>query len=134
MNHVKITTPSRLHFSLLDLNGALGRIDGGFGLAITEPNFQIIAEIATDIDVAASVYRERAINVLQRLQQSHPFPGIKLTFESEIPMHCGFGSGTQLAPRHRTGCQCVVSIRVGCARTRTGGRARWDLRHWDCSV
>ena len=97
MHHVKITTPSRLHFSLLDLNGALGRIDGGFGLTIAKPNFQIIAERATRIDVATSVYRERAVAVLQRLQQTYPFPGIKLTFESEIPMHCGFGSGTQLA-------------------------------------
>lgn len=97
MHHVKITTPSRLHFSLLDLNGALGRIDGGFGLAIAEPNFQITAERAKSIDVAASAYRERAITVLQQFQQTYPFPGIKLTFESEIPMHCGFGSGTQLS-------------------------------------
>ena len=97
MHHVKITTPSRLHFSLLDLNGALGRIDGGFGLAISEPNFQIIAEQASDIDVSTSIYHERAITVLHRFQQIYPFPGIKLTFESEIPMHCGFGSGTQLS-------------------------------------
>ena len=97
MHHVKITTPSRLHFSLLDLNGALGRIDGGFGLTIADPNFQIIAERSTDIDVSTSGYRERAITVLQRLQQTYPFPGIKLTFESEIPTHSGFGSGTQLA-------------------------------------
>ncbi len=97
MHHVKITTPSRLHFSLLDLNGALGRIDGGFGLTIADPNFQIIAERATDIDVSTSGYRERAITILQRLQQTYPFPGIKLTFESEIPTHSGFGSGTQLA-------------------------------------
>ena len=97
MHHVRITTPSRLHFSLLDLNGALGRIDGGFGLAITDPNFQIVAERATDIHIPSSLYRERANTVLERLQKIHPFPGIKLTFESEIPMHCGFGSGTQLA-------------------------------------
>ncbi len=97
MHHVRITTPSRLHFSLLDLNGALGRIDGGFGLAITDPNFQIVAERSNGIDVAASVYRGRAYSVLERLQKIHPFPGIKLTLETEIPMHCGFGSGTQLA-------------------------------------
>ena len=97
MHHVKITTPSRLHFSLLDLNGALGRVDGGFGLAIAEPNFQIIAERATSIDIATSVYQDRAVAVLQRFQKAYPFPGIQLTFESEIPMHCGFGSGTQLA-------------------------------------
>lgn len=97
MHHVKITTPARLHFSLLDLNGALGRIDGGFGLAITEPNFQIVAERATEIHLPSSVYRDRAAAVLERLQKAYPFPGVKLTFQSEIPMHCGFGSGTQLA-------------------------------------
>ncbi|RKU15550.1 beta-ribofuranosylaminobenzene 5'-phosphate synthase [Candidatus Poribacteria bacterium] len=97
MRHVKITTPSRLHFSLLDLNGALGRIDGGFGLAIAEPNFQIVAERATDIHLPSSVYRDRAATVLERLQKTYPFPGIRLTFQSEIPMHCGFGSGTQLS-------------------------------------
>lgn len=97
MSHVRITTPSRLHFSLLDLNGALGRIDGGFGLAIDKPNFQIIAERATDIRMSSSVYHERACGVIARLQEAYPFPGIKLTFTSEIPMHCGFGSGTQLS-------------------------------------
>lgn len=97
MHHVKITTPSRLHFSLLDLNGALGRIDGGFGLAIAEPNFQIVAERATGIHLPSSVYRDRAATVLARLQKTYPFPGIRLTFQSEIPMHCGFGSGTQLS-------------------------------------
>ncbi len=97
MHHVKITTPSRLHFSLLDLNGALGRIDGGFGLAIAEPNFQIVAERATEIHLSASAYRDRVVTVLERLQKVHPFPGIRLTFQSEIPMHCGFGSGTQLS-------------------------------------
>lgn len=97
MHHVKITTPSRLHFSLLDLNGALGRIDGGFGLAIAEPNFQIVAERATGIHLPSSVYRDRAATVLARLQKTYPFPGIRLRFQSEIPMHCGFGSGTQLS-------------------------------------
>ena len=97
MPHVKITTPSRLHFSLIDLNGALGRIDGGFGLTIAEPNFQIVAEQATGIHLPDSVYHDRAAGVLERLQEAYPFPGVKLTFHSEIPMHCGFGSGTQLA-------------------------------------
>ncbi len=96
-HHVTITTPSRLHFSLLDLNGALGRIDGGFGLAIAEPNFQIVAERATELHVSPSVYRDRALGVLEKLQAMHPFPGVNVTFRSEVPMHSGFGSGTQLA-------------------------------------
>lgn len=97
MHHVKITTPSRLHFSLIDLNGVLGRVDGGFGLAIAKPNFQIVAEQATGIHLPSSVYRDRTAAVLQRLQDTYRFPGIQLTFHSEIPMHCGFGSGTQLS-------------------------------------
>ena len=97
INQIRITTPARLHFSLIDLNGQLGRIDGGFGLAITEPNFEIIAEPSTDICVESSAYHERACAILAQLQKTYQFPGIKLKFISEIPMHSGFGSGTQLS-------------------------------------
>ena len=37
----QIRSPSRLHLSLIDLNGSLGRIDGGFGFALDTPNFVI---------------------------------------------------------------------------------------------
>lgn len=94
---VSITTPSRLHFSLIDLNGQLGRIDGGFGLAITEPNFQILAEPASELHVESDAYHERACAIVVRLQSVYNFPGIKLRFISEIPTHSGFGSGTQLS-------------------------------------
>ncbi len=97
INQAKITTPSRLHFSLIDLNGKLGRIDGGFGLAITEPKFEIIAEPSTKIHVESVAYQERACTILTHLQKIYQFPGIKLKFISEIPTHSGFGSGTQLS-------------------------------------
>ena len=97
IKEVRITTPSRLHFSLIDLNGKLGRIDGGFGLAINEPNFQIVAEPSTEMHVESVEYSERAGDVLARLQKIYHFPGIKLKLLSEIPMHSGFGSGTQLS-------------------------------------
>ena len=38
---INIKTPSRLHLTLLDLNGELGRIDGGLGITINKPNFEI---------------------------------------------------------------------------------------------
>ncbi len=97
INQIRITTPARLHFSLIDLNGQLGRIDGGFGLAITEPNFEIIAQPSTEIHVESSAYHERACAILAQLQTTYQFPGIKLKFISEIPTHSGFGSGTQLS-------------------------------------
>ena len=97
MHQVKITTPSRLHFALIDLNGWLGRIDGSIGLAINSPNFQIIAERSDRIQVASDKYRERAYAIFERLQTRYDFPGIHVRFASEIPAHSGFGFGTQLA-------------------------------------
>lgn len=110
MHHVRITTPARLHFSLIDLNGALGRIDGGFGLAIEQPHFCITAERATGIHVAASVYRKRACQVLARLQGTYPFPGIAIKFTAEIPMHSGFGSGTQLSLGIAQAVNCLYGL------------------------
>lgn len=37
---IRIKTPSRLHFTLIDENGQIGRVDGGIGLTIHEPNFE----------------------------------------------------------------------------------------------
>lgn len=110
MHHVRITTPARLHFSLIDLNGALGRIDGGFGLAIEQPHFCITAERATGIHVAASVYRKRACQVLARLQETYPFPGIAIKITAEIPMHSGFGSGTQLSLGIAQAVNCLYGL------------------------
>lgn len=97
INRIHITTPSRLHFSLIDLNGQIGRIDGGFGLAINEPKFEIIAEPANEIQVESKDYTERATTILKKLQAIYHFPGIKIKLKSEIPTHSGFGSGTQLS-------------------------------------
>ena len=96
---VTITTPARLHFALIDLNGSLGRIDGSIGLAINGPHFEIIAEPANQIRIASTQYevRARAYAIVERLQTKYRFPGIHLQLVSEIPPHSGFGSGTQLA-------------------------------------
>jgi beta-ribofuranosylaminobenzene 5'-phosphate synthase len=97
MRRVTITTPARLHFALIDLNGALGRIDGSIGLAIHEPHFQIVAEPSNQIQVESVHYQERARGILERLQVKYGVAGVNLKLQSEIPNHCGFGSGTQLA-------------------------------------
>ena len=94
---VTITTPARLHFALIDLNGSLGRIDGSIGLAINAPHFEMIAEPANQIRIESSQYEARAHTIVERLQTKYRFPGIHLELASEIPPHSGFGSGTQLA-------------------------------------
>ena len=97
MPHVQITTPARLHFALIDLNGSLGRIDGSIGLAIDAPHFRIVAERSDSIEVESSHYRERAHRVLERFKSMYSFPGVKARLLAEMPSHSGFGSGTQLA-------------------------------------
>jgi len=51
-----IETPSRLHLTLIDLNGIYGRIDGGVGITIENPCLSIEAEPASDnvVEVAFS--------------------------------------------------------------------------------
>ena len=97
MKQVAVKTPARLHFGLIDLNGALGRIDGGVGLAINDPTFELVAKPSHRIEVESYQYRNRAYTILDGLQAKHNFPGIHVEFLSEIPAHSGFGSGTQLA-------------------------------------
>ena len=97
MGQIRIITPARLHFALIDLNGALGRIDGSIGLALNEPNFRIVASPADRVQIESVQWRKRAEAAIQRLRAKYDFPGIHIRLESEIPSHSGFGSGTQLA-------------------------------------
>ncbi len=41
-----IKSPSRLHLALIDMNGSYGRIDGGIGLTVQDPNFVLYGEPA----------------------------------------------------------------------------------------
>jgi len=59
---IHIKTPSRLHFTLIDENGSLGRVDGGIGLAISEPNFEII------VYDRYSIINGEELNILEKHQ------------------------------------------------------------------
>ena len=39
-----IKAPSRIHMSLIDLNGSYRRVDGGIGLALQVPQFVLEVE------------------------------------------------------------------------------------------
>jgi len=45
MTAIIITSPSRLHFALIDMNAELGRVDGGIGVALNAPPLTI--EVST---------------------------------------------------------------------------------------
>ncbi|MBM3236468.1 beta-ribofuranosylaminobenzene 5'-phosphate synthase [Candidatus Poribacteria bacterium] len=112
MKKVIITTPSRLHFALIDLNGSLGRVDGGVGLALTYPCFQIIATSSMDVQIVGSTpspalpacgegrgggFLSRAEGIINLLKSKYNFNGIRIEIAQSIPAHTGLGSGTQLS-------------------------------------
>jgi len=105
-----VETPSRLHITLIDLNGVKGRIDGGVGLTIDNPCLHIEAESSDNgintvfsnksrmipglvedyskkIDTAASKVVE-AMNLVG---------GFEFKVDAAYPPHSGLGSGTQLS-------------------------------------
>ena len=97
MRTVLVRTPSRLHLSLIDLNGSRNRIDGSIGLAIQNPYFEFLVQPSEKIEIDSLNYRDRSRSVVQKLIDKYEIPGLRVEVKEEIPQHSGFGSGTQLA-------------------------------------
>jgi beta-ribofuranosylaminobenzene 5'-phosphate synthase len=93
---LKITTPSRLHFTLIDMNASRGRVDGGIGLTLDKPIISITAEKSDRIDVTGTGEH------VERMKRSPAIllpesDGIHINIEEDYPSHIGLGSGTQAA-------------------------------------
>lgn len=98
MRRVIVITPSRLHFALIDLNGSLGRVDGGIGLSLDYPGFKIIAQYSDTTNViGTSEVLPRANRILSLLKNRCNINNITIKIEENIPSHVGLGSGTQLS-------------------------------------
>jgi len=99
MNEVRIACPSRLHLGLIDLNGEIGRIDGGTGIALEYPRTVVYAEKSDHLVVecpqdpaAVSRAEEAAQVVIER----YNLPPARIVVEERPFVHVGLGSGTQL--------------------------------------
>lgn len=93
---LKITTPSRLHITLIDMNASIGRVDGGIGLALDEPVISISAEKSDIVDITGkSEHIERMGTSAAALLPEGA--GIRISIEKDYPSHIGLGSGTQAA-------------------------------------
>ncbi len=93
---IQITTPSRLHITLIDLNGSLGRVDGGVGLTLDEPSMKLTAEETNEgVFVTGRGDLERIKTTTEILIPEGR--GIHITIEDAYPDHVGLGSGTQSA-------------------------------------
>jgi beta-ribofuranosylaminobenzene 5'-phosphate synthase len=94
---VQVRSPSRLHFSLIDLNGGLGRVDGSIGLALNHPS--VILEVSSNDTLEITGVQTDFVHALAtRFAQHYSIDlGAKIHLASAIPSHVGLGSTTQLA-------------------------------------
>lgn len=93
---IKITTPSRLHITLIDMNGEIGRVDGGAGLTLSSPNIKVTAAEADGIQIEGlQGFADRMRKAAEALLPEGK--GVRINVEELIPPHVGFGSGTQAA-------------------------------------
>ncbi len=99
--HFTIRTPCRIHCTLIDLNGQLGRIDGGFGIALTAP--AMVLDIENGSSGVQFAARADALPVLREIVDKvfHKDPSlqqdVKLALKEYFPSHVGLGSKTQLS-------------------------------------
>jgi len=94
---VVVNAPSRIHMGLLDMNGMLGRVDGGIGIALNDPGVLVEARPKEDVQVRcddpeyAEILRRTAEEVLSGAGLQG---GVALTMRRSPPRHAGLGSGT----------------------------------------
>ncbi|MDD1764175.1 MAG: hypothetical protein LUQ70_05610 [Methanobacteriaceae archaeon] len=107
---MKIKTPSRLHITLIDLNGSLGRVDGGVGLTLERPHLVLTSDPADKgIHVEFTKKDKLSPNSLNEYRdkiESASFKmmkflgmdgGFNFTVRDTYPPHSGLGTGTQLS-------------------------------------
>lgn len=98
MDSLVISTPARLHFGLIDMNGQIGRIDGGVGLALDSPHTLIEAKKEDDIKVECKDDPEMIDRIevaLKEVREYYDLGGIDLNVRARPLPHVGLGSATQ---------------------------------------
>ena len=94
---VRIKTPSRIHITLIDLNGSIGRIDGGVGLALQNPFIEIVAEAYDDVVVEGKCLNLDRFKAVAKILSNKFEKGIRIKVLSDYKAHVGLGSGTQIS-------------------------------------
>ena len=109
----QISTPSRLHFTLIDMNGEIGRVDGSLGLSIQQPSFSFnfgpfkgnVVREGTSREQELLLAELAAISELLQVQ-----PDIEIEILQMIPPHQGLGSGTQIRLAVMTALNQVLGL------------------------
>jgi beta-ribofuranosylaminobenzene 5'-phosphate synthase len=122
---VLVKTPARLHLGLIDMNGDLGRMFGGLGVAIDHPNVIIEAKRSEKFTVTGQEDKLVA-NLAQRFFSTyHVQPKVHLNVIEAIPSHVGLGSGTQLSLAVAVTLAKLLDVKASVPELATAmGRAR----------
>jgi len=103
----EIKTPSRVHMTLIDMNGGFGRLDGSVGLALNDGGIRLRAKksdmvivterFGSDLSVSecSPAFAEKVSNIAASLLPENS--GIEIEFLSPVRPHIGLGSGTQIS-------------------------------------
>lgn len=104
----EIKTPSRVHMTLIDMNGHFGRIDGSVGLALEDGGIRLRAQKsdavtvterfgpgASDVRVCDASFSDQIRGIVAPLLPDNE--GVEFEFLSPVRQHIGLGSGTQIA-------------------------------------
>ncbi|MBU6445203.1 MAG: beta-ribofuranosylaminobenzene 5'-phosphate synthase [Alphaproteobacteria bacterium] len=99
---LRIRTHSRLAFGLIDMNGEIGRVEGGLGLTLEDPCLVLRARRAETISIGGPAEvsdgtRRKFTSMWQVFREKFGIEGVAVEVEEAIPGHSGLGSGTQLA-------------------------------------
>ncbi len=90
---VTVETGARLHFGFINLAPSHGRVYGSLGVAVDKPGVCVRASPAADIvcnEPAIKGFVSDAVTFLE-------VDGARVSLDTKMPRHVGFGSTTQLA-------------------------------------
>ena len=104
-----IKTPSRLHMTLIDMNGSYGRVDGGIGLTIKHPNFVLFGEHSergitidfddkiTDEEIRQEAEKKIRTSAEKIIKYYDIDEGFYFNVKKAYIPHSGLGSGSQIS-------------------------------------
>jgi beta-ribofuranosylaminobenzene 5'-phosphate synthase len=140
---LRLRTHSRLAFGLIDMNGEIGRVEGGLGLALESPRLELCAKRSDAVRVngpaaVSDGTRRKFETMAEVFRENYKVDGIEVRVEETIPGHSGLGSGTQLALAFGQAINLLYDLRlampeigriaqrggtsgIGCAAFETGG-------------
>jgi beta-ribofuranosylaminobenzene 5'-phosphate synthase len=97
---VVVVAPSRLHLGLLDMNGGLGRVDGGIGMALEAPRLTLSATVSDEFLAHGgdTDCRQRVLEAARAVARTMGLHGgAEFNLHTHFPGHTGLGRGTQLS-------------------------------------